>query len=139
MSHPIPQPNVNNMSGPVAFVPVFAADGNVTYTNLGSSYEISDDGAQVLVNYKFRAVTGLGTTLSSTISLPIAATATLNEAIFAPTPLVVASTGASTETLTNLVSSNSATVLGITSAAVTASTTYVCGLSFKYMVNEVNN
>lgn len=141
---PQPQRNVNNLPAVVPFVPTFGAatdaNGNA-YLNLGSSYTMSADGAQVLVSYKFR-VTGAGTgPIANTISLPIPASATLgNLAVFPPTPLVVTATGASTISVTNNVAANDNLVLGLASGGVNlGASIYTVEILCKYMVVAANN
>lgn len=140
---PQPQRNVNNLPAVVPFVPTFGAatdaNGNA-YLNLGSSYTMSADGAQVLVSYKFRVTGGAGGLIANSISLPIPASDTLNlTAVFPPTPLVVSSSGASTLFVTNNVGANTASTLSLAGGPTAAGIVYTVEILLKYMVVAANN
>lgn len=133
------EPNVYKMYEGTKFAATFSTDANNTYTDLGSMYVRSNDGAQITVICKFRIVGANAGQVATNLTLPVPADATLvNKALFAPTPLVVTSTGATTINLTNAVASNTASVVALTSSA-NPNGTYIVNLMFSYNVVAANN
>lgn len=136
-------PNSYKLYEATTYIPTFSADANNAYTNLGSSYVLSNDGNQVNVSCKFRVVGANAGLVATNMSLPLAASGTLAAlAPFGPSPLVVSSTGATTLNITNNVAGNLANAaiptLALTSSGNPAST-YTCELKFKYMLVAANN
>lgn len=133
------QPNNMALYEGTTFVPVFVASDGNTYTDLGSMYIRSNSGNQVNVVSKFRVLSNDTGAAAATMSLPIPASATLaNVAIFSPAAMTVASSGATTLSMTNAVANNTALVIGLASPALTA-ITYNVTLVYSYNITAANN
>lgn len=136
------QPNSYKMYEGTSFVPSFVASEVTpnTYTNLGSMYIRSNDGNQVTVVSKIRVLSNAAQNMSASMTLPVPANATLNTvALFGPTPLVVASSGASTINVTNNVAGNAAGIVALTGASLANATTYNLTLIFSYNISAALN